>query len=183
MSLLAGMDRTPFYLNAFLGPLSAMHHGSEGERGDETTQEVLNTHAQDCHTWESTHTQVKWIKTSLDASESNYNKTTENPAVPFLKAGRKLAALHVVFSATLLTLQFYVKVKAARNGNLLKCSSPPSVPVPKTHVVYPLRGSGRAVLVGKQRNHRAYLSLLPLTLNYSLKPPEFLPSKTLQSAT
>lgn len=117
MSLLAGMDRTPFYLNAFLGPLSAMHHGSEGERGDETTQEVLNTHAQDCHTWESTHTQVKWIKTSLDASESNYNKTTENPAVPFLKAGRKLAALHVVFSATLLTLQFYVKVKAERQSS------------------------------------------------------------------
>lgn len=36
-------------LNAFLGPLSAIHHGSEGERGDETAQEVLNTHAQDGH--------------------------------------------------------------------------------------------------------------------------------------
>lgn len=38
-------------LNAFLGPLSAMHHGREGERGDETTQEVLNTHAEDSHTF------------------------------------------------------------------------------------------------------------------------------------
>lgn len=34
-----------------------------------------------------------------------------------------------------------------------------------------------------QRNHRAYLSLLPLTLNYSLKPPEFFLNKILQSAT
>lgn len=38
-------------LNAFLGPLSAMHHGSEGECGDETTQKVLNTHAKDSHTF------------------------------------------------------------------------------------------------------------------------------------
>lgn len=35
-----------------------MHHGSEGERGDETSQEVLNTHAQDGHTWGSEN-QVK----------------------------------------------------------------------------------------------------------------------------
>lgn len=34
-----------------------------------------------------------------------------------------------------------------------------------------------------QRNHRAYLSLLPLTLNYSLKPPEFFLNTILQSAT
>lgn len=38
-------------LDAFLCPLSAMHHGREGERGDETAQEVLNTHAQDGHTF------------------------------------------------------------------------------------------------------------------------------------
>lgn len=38
------------YLNAFFSSLSAMHHGSEGEGGDETTQEVLNTHTQNSHT-------------------------------------------------------------------------------------------------------------------------------------
>lgn len=71
-----------------------MHHSSEGERGDETTQEMLNTHAQHRHTWGSTHVQVKWIKTSLNISESDYNTATESPAVPFLKVGRKLAVLH-----------------------------------------------------------------------------------------
>lgn len=50
MRLLTGIIKGLLYLNAFLGPLSAMHHGSEGERGDETAQEVLNTHAQDGHT-------------------------------------------------------------------------------------------------------------------------------------
>ena len=44
------MTKRLLYLNAFLGPLSAMHHGGEGERGDEAAQEVLNTHAQDGHT-------------------------------------------------------------------------------------------------------------------------------------
>lgn len=48
MSLSAGMSQ--FYLNAFLCSLSAMHHGSEGECGDESAQEVLNAHAQDGHT-------------------------------------------------------------------------------------------------------------------------------------
>lgn len=38
------------YLNAFLCSLSAMHHGSEGKRGDESAQEVLNAHAEDGHT-------------------------------------------------------------------------------------------------------------------------------------
>lgn len=52
----AGVKKVHFYLNAFLGPLSAMHHGSEGERGDETAQEVLNAHAQDSHTCGNEHT-------------------------------------------------------------------------------------------------------------------------------
>lgn len=50
------------YLNAFLGPLSAVHHGCEGERGDETAQEVLNTQAQDSHTWERKHTRAKSLQ-------------------------------------------------------------------------------------------------------------------------
>lgn len=40
------------------------------------------------------------------------------------------------------------------------------------------------MLVGKHRGTTEPIcSLLPLTLNYSLKPPEFLQNKTLQSAT
>lgn len=37
------------YLDAFLSPLGAVHHGGECERCDETTQEVLDTQAQDSH--------------------------------------------------------------------------------------------------------------------------------------
>lgn len=69
-----------------------------------------------------------------------------------------------------------------RNSKQLKCLPLPSLPsplVPKTHVVYSLRGSGGET----QRNHRAYPSPLPLILNYSLKPPEFFQNKILQSAT
>lgn len=34
-----------------------MHHGSEGERGDEASQKVLNAHTQDGHTWGTEHTE------------------------------------------------------------------------------------------------------------------------------
>lgn len=49
--LQSGQETVVGGLNAFLGPLCAVHHGGEGERGDETTQEVLDTHAQDGHTF------------------------------------------------------------------------------------------------------------------------------------
>ena len=55
-----------------------MHHGSEGERGDETAQEVLNTHAQDGHTWGSEHTR-----------ESS-SKNTSECILSFPERGRKV---------------------------------------------------------------------------------------------
>jgi len=71
--------------------------------------------------------------------------------------------------------------KAARKGKLLECHPPP---IPKTHVVLSSEGKWKSSVSGEtQRNHRAYLSVLPRTLNYSVKPPEFLPNKSLQSAT
>lgn len=38
------------YLKAFVSSLAAVHHGGEGERSDQTTQEVLQTQAQHSQT-------------------------------------------------------------------------------------------------------------------------------------
>lgn len=85
------------YLNAFLGPLCAVHHGGEGERGDETTQEVLDTHAQDGHTWERKRT-----------SKRNHCKSTKLKFCP-----KKRQEIHTfVCCATLLIMLLCVEVKA-----------------------------------------------------------------------
>lgn len=46
-----GQETVVRRLDALLSPLSAVHHGSEGESSDETAQEVLNAHAEDSHTF------------------------------------------------------------------------------------------------------------------------------------
>lgn len=73
------------------------------------------------------------------------------------------------------------ETKQREKVSLLKCLPPH---ISKTHVVLSSEGVRQSrVSGGTQRNHRAFLSPLPRSLNYSLKPPEFLPNKILQSAT
>lgn len=63
----------------------------------------------------------------------------------------------------------------------LPLSLPPAPPRPQITCSVSSEGTRRSS--GEtQRNHRAYLSLLPPTLNYSLKPPEFFLNWILQSA-
>ena len=82
-----------------------MHHGGEGERGDEAAQEVLNTHAQDGHTWGSeTHTS----KIKQKPAQNVYSK--------FVWKRQKTIGFTVV-SAALLTILFYVEVKAGRQSS------------------------------------------------------------------
>lgn len=144
------------YLNAFLGPLCAVHHGGEGERGDETTQEVLGTHAQDGHTWERERT-----------SKRNHCKSTK---LKFCqkKKDRKFTLLSAALHFSLCCSVWKSKRghKAGRIGEqpppppiLLfpitatthpSPSPSPQLPlVPKSHVAYPRRGRGGAV--GKHR--------------------------------
>lgn len=60
---------------------------------------------------------------------------------------------------------------------------PPVTPHPRPQIACSVSSEGtRRSSGGTQRNHRAYLSLLPPTLNYSLKPPEFFLNWILQSA-
>lgn len=137
-------------------------------------------------------------KTDTGKINQNQAKTHQRkPTASFRRREKKQKTINFTVLSALLHFSYSSIKKSKKRGDavvnvkLLKCllssllpPPPPLFLVPKTHVVYPLRGSGIAALVGgTQRNHRAYLSLLPLTLNYSLKPPEFLQNKTLQSAT
>lgn len=88
-----------------------MHHGSEGESGDETAQEVLNTHAQDSHTWGNKHTRAKSWK------NRHNNTSTSATTVFFWKKAEKYQFYTVVCSATLLTTLFYVEVKVGRQSS------------------------------------------------------------------
>lgn len=142
------------YLNAFLGPLCAVHHGGEGERGDETTQEVLDTHAQDGHTWERKRT-----------SKRNHCKSTKMKFCPKKKAGNSHFCL-------LRYTSHYVALRGSQSGDTKRGESVSSHPpillfpitatthpspspspqfplVPKSHVAYPRRGRNGAV--GKHR--------------------------------
>lgn len=143
-----------------------MHHGSEGECGNEAAQKVLNTHTQDGHTWGSKHVQSK-------------TGTTHSVQLQQVFVKKKIL-LSALLHCSLRCSTSKLGDKAVGNGKMLKCLLS-SLPPPNTCSVSS-EGKWQSSVSGEtQRNHRAYL--LPLTLNYSLKPPEFLPNKTLQSAT
>lgn len=67
-----------------------MHHGGEGERGDESPQEVLNAHAQDGHTWGSEHVRERLMMRNMSST------TKEEPKLMLLSALLYFTLLYTV---------------------------------------------------------------------------------------